>query len=174
LTGAVYRTTDATPRIVKRYGYTYDTAGNRTTARVDDAPMTFSYNNMNQLTSQAGGGVVSFAGTTNEPATVTIGGKPAAGAGGTTFAGSAVLPAGTSTVAVSATDASGNTATKSSELDVPASTSPLDRFGGHLSCEGNDAQTGGRHLNAADRRQSTDEFPASATSCSTTTAISCR
>jgi hypothetical protein len=56
LIGAVYRTTDPTPTIVKRYGYTYDTAGNRTTARVDDAPVTFSYSTMNQLTSQAGGG----------------------------------------------------------------------------------------------------------------------
>jgi RHS repeat-associated protein len=77
---------------------------------------------MNQLTSQSGGGVVEFKGTTNEPATVTIAGKPATGAGGSTFSGSAVLPAGTSTVAVSATDASGNTATQSYEVDVPAST----------------------------------------------------
>jgi hypothetical protein len=58
LTGAVYRTTDPTPTIVKRYGYAYDAVGNRTTARVDDAPVSYSYNNMNQLTSQAGGGVV--------------------------------------------------------------------------------------------------------------------
>jgi RHS repeat-associated protein len=114
---------DPTPAIVKRYGYAYDAAGNRTTARVNDAPVTFTYNNMNQLTSQAGGGVVEFRGTTNEAATVTIGGKPATGAGGTTFAGSATLPAGTSTVAVTATDASGNTATRSYEVDVPASTS---------------------------------------------------
>jgi RHS repeat-associated protein len=122
LTGAVYRTTDPTPTIVKRYGYTYDAAGNRTTARVDDAPVTYSYNNMNQLTAQAGGGVVEFRGTTNEAATVTIGGKPATGAGGTTFAGSATLPSGTSTVAVRATDASGNTATQSYDVDVPVST----------------------------------------------------
>jgi RHS repeat-associated protein len=123
LIGAVYRTTAATPTILKRYGYAYDAVGNRTTARVDDAPVSFSYNNMNQLTSQSGGGVVEFKGTTNEPATVTIAGKPATGAGGTTFAGSAVLPAGTSRVAVTATDASGNTATQSYDVDVPASTS---------------------------------------------------
>ena len=123
LTGAVYRTTDPTPTIVKRYGYAYDAAGNRTTARVDDAPMTYSYNNMNQLTSQSGGGVVAFAGTTNEPATVTIAGTPATGAGGSTFAGSAVLPAGTSTVPIVATDTSGNTATKSYDVDVPVATS---------------------------------------------------
>jgi RHS repeat-associated protein len=122
LTGAVYRTADPTPSVLKRYGYTYDAVGNRTTARTDDAPLTFSYNNINQLTSQAGGGVVDFRGTTSEAATVTIAGKPATGAGGTTFSGSAVLPSGTSTVAVTATDANGNTATKSYEVDVPAST----------------------------------------------------
>jgi hypothetical protein len=76
LTGAVYRTTDPTPTIVKRYGYAYDAAGNRATARVDDAPVTCSYNNMNQVTSQAGGGVVEFKRTTSEPATVTIGASP--------------------------------------------------------------------------------------------------
>jgi RHS repeat-associated protein len=123
LTGAVYRTTDPTPTIVKRYGYSYDAAGNRTTARVDDAPMTYAYNTMNQLTSQAGGGVVAFAGTTNEPATVTVAGSPALGAGGTTFAGTATLPAGTSRVAVTATDASGNTATQQYDVDVPVGTS---------------------------------------------------
>jgi RHS repeat-associated protein len=121
LTGAVYRTTDATPSILKRYGYSYDAVGNRTNVRTDDAPVTYAYNNMNQLTSQAGGGVVEFRGTTNEPATVTIADKSATGAGGTTFAGSATLPSGTSTVAIMATDASGNTATNSYEVDVPAS-----------------------------------------------------
>jgi RHS repeat-associated protein len=123
LTGATYRTTDATPTILKRYGYAYDAAGNRTTARVDDAPMTYAYNTMNQLTSQAGGGVVAFAGTINEPATVTVAGSPALGGGGTTFAGTATLPAGTSRVAITATDASGNTATQQYDVDVPVSTS---------------------------------------------------
>ena len=117
----MYRTTGATPTILKRYGYAYD-AGNRTTARVDDTPLSYTYNSMNQLTAQAGGGIVEFRGTTHEAASVTIGGTPAAGAGSTTFTGSAVLPSGTSTVVVAATDASGNTATKSYEVDVPAGT----------------------------------------------------
>jgi RHS repeat-associated protein len=121
LTGAAYRTTDATPTIVKRYGYTYDPTGNRTTARTDDTPILYGYNNLNQLTSQAGGGVVEFAGTTSEPATVTVNGTLARGAGGSVFSGSAVLASGTSTVAIAATDASGNTATASYDVDVAAS-----------------------------------------------------
>ena len=122
LTGAVYRTTDATPAILKRYGYVYDKTGNRTTARTDDAPVLSIYNALNQITSQSGGGVLAFTGTTSEPAHVTVGGKLATGAGSAVFSGSAVLPGGTSTVAVAATDASGNTATQSYEVDVPTST----------------------------------------------------
>src|SRR5947209_16438332 len=36
LTGAVWRTTDPTPTILKRYGYAYDFAGNRTAEQIDD------------------------------------------------------------------------------------------------------------------------------------------
>src|SRR5260221_320546 len=92
----------------------------RTTGRTDDSPLLYAYNTMNRLTSQSGGGVVALSGTTNEPASVTVAGTPARGAGSTVFAGSAVLASGTSTVAVTATDASGNTSTKSYEIDVPA------------------------------------------------------
>jgi RHS repeat-associated protein len=122
LTGAVYRTTDVTPTILKRYGYAYDTTGNRTTARTDDAPILYGYNNLNRLTSQVGGGLVEFQGTTNEAATVTVNGSPARGAGGSVFSGSAVLPSGTSTVAIAAADASGNASTSSYDVDVPAAT----------------------------------------------------
>lgn len=121
LTGAVYRTTGASPTIVKRYGYAYDPTGNRTTARTDDTPLLYAYNNMNRLTTQSGGGVVAFKGTTSEAASVTVAGKPAVGAATSAFAGSAVLASGTSTVAIAATDASGNTATQSYEVDVPTS-----------------------------------------------------
>ena len=120
LTGAVYRTTDATPTILKRYGYGYDRTGNRTTARADDAPVTFTYNNLNQLASQAAG-TLDFIGTTNEPASVTVAGQPATSTGDLGFRRSVALPSGTSTVAVTATDASGNTRTQSYEVDVAAS-----------------------------------------------------
>lgn len=119
LTGAVHRTTDVTPVVQKRYGYAYDRAGNRTEARADETPVTFAYNRMNQLASSAG--TLDFIGTTNEPASVTVAGQPAASTGASAFRRSVALPGGTSTVAVTATDASGNTRTQSYEVDVAAS-----------------------------------------------------
>lgn len=74
---AVKKSTDPTPQILQRFAYTYDPAGNRTAEQIDDALTTSTYNNMNQLVSQAPGGLLRFEGTLNEPATVTIGGKPA-------------------------------------------------------------------------------------------------
>ena len=44
LSGAVWRTTDPTPTILKRYGYAYDSAGNRTAEQIDDVPLKASYN----------------------------------------------------------------------------------------------------------------------------------
>ena len=63
LTGAVWRTTDATPTILRRYGYAYDADGNRTTEQIDDVPLKASYNNMNRLLTQDPGGMTRFAGT---------------------------------------------------------------------------------------------------------------
>ena len=39
LTSATLKTTDPTPAILKRYGYDYDKAGNRTTEQIDDSAM---------------------------------------------------------------------------------------------------------------------------------------
>jgi RHS repeat-associated protein len=118
LTGAVYRTTDPTPTILKRYGYVYDAGGNRTSEQIDDAPRTWTYDTMNRMTAQAGGGVLTFAGTVSEPATVTVQARPATVTGSNAFSGTAVVGVGTNTVAVTATDASGNAATKSYDVDA--------------------------------------------------------
>jgi len=120
LTGAVYRTTDPTPTILKRYGYSYDPVGNRTTEHIDDAPRTWTYDTMNRMTSQAGGGLLTFTGTVNEPAMVTVQARPAVLEASTNFSGTAVVGTGTNTVAVTATDPSGNTRTAEYEVDVTA------------------------------------------------------
>lgn len=44
LTAATYRTTDAVPTVLKRYGYVYDKVGNRTTGQVGDAPRLWACN----------------------------------------------------------------------------------------------------------------------------------
>jgi RHS repeat-associated protein len=116
LTSAVYRTTDPTPTILKRYGYAYDPAGNRTTEQIDDAATAASYDSMNRLTSQAPGGALLFKGTTSETATVTVGGKPATTTSSNTFSGPVPVPSGTSNVEVKATDPSGNVRTNTYQV----------------------------------------------------------
>jgi RHS repeat-associated protein len=100
----------------KRYRYGYDAAGNRTAEQIDDVVTSASYDNMNRLVSQQPGGSIAFRGTLSEPATVTVGGTPAAVTSSNTFSGSAPAPSGTSTVVVAATDSSGNTRTNTYQV----------------------------------------------------------
>ena len=58
---------------LKRYGYIYDKAGNRTTEQIDDAVTTTTYNNANEMTSITNGGAPSFKGSVNELASVEVG-----------------------------------------------------------------------------------------------------
>jgi RHS repeat-associated protein len=105
LTAAILKSTDPTPVLLKRYYYAYDPAGNRTAEQIDDSVKSWTYNNMNQLVTEAAGGALIFKGTVNEPATVTVGGKPASVTADNRFAGAAVVaPAGTTDVQVTATD----------------------------------------------------------------------
>ena len=69
---ASQRSTGVTPTVLKRHGYTYDAAGNRTTEQTDDAVRASTHDVMNRLVQQHPGGMLRFAGTVNEPATVTI------------------------------------------------------------------------------------------------------
>jgi RHS repeat-associated protein len=121
LRNAVWRTTDQTPTILKRYGYTYDPAGNRTVEQIDNAPVLSAYDNMNRLSSQAPGGTMRFAGTLNEAATVTIEGAPATVTSDNRFAGGAPVGSGTSQVVVKAKDYAGNERTNTYEVSVSGS-----------------------------------------------------
>ena len=121
LRSAVWRTTDQTPTILKRYGYAYDPAGNRTVEQIDDGPVLTAYDNMNRLTSQTPGGTMRFAGTLGEAATVTIEGAPAMVTSDNRFEGAAQVGSGTTQVVVKAKDYSGNERTNTYEVSVSGS-----------------------------------------------------
>ena len=121
ITAATKQTTAATPSVLTRYRYAYDPAGNRTSEQIDDALTSAAYNTANELMSTQPSGGLYFAGTVNEPASVTISAKPAAVAPDGTFAGTAPVASGTNTVTIAATDVSGNTATKQYQVSVSGS-----------------------------------------------------
>jgi RHS repeat-associated protein len=116
LTGATYKDGAA---VLAQYGYTYDKADNRTTERRNETVSTGSFNNVNELTSLSGGGVVGFTGTTTEEAAVTVGGQTAqTSLVGTRFEKAVALPTGTNTVTITAADPSGNTNSKNYRVVV--------------------------------------------------------
>ena len=135
VTSAIYRTTDTTPSILKRYGYRYDAAGNRTAEQIDDAVTGFTYDSLNRLTSQQPGGPLLVKGTTNEAATVLVQGQPGATTAGNAFSGVVQVPSGTSTVQVQATDPSGNTRTNTYQIGQTGSSKSF-------TYDGNGNQTG--------------------------------
>jgi RHS repeat-associated protein len=116
LTAAILKTTGGSPTVLKRYGYAYDPAGNRTTEQIDDVATLSTYDTRNRLTSQQPGGALLLKGTTNEPATVTVQGGPATTAADNTFVGAAQVPSGTSNVEVKATDSAGNVRTNTYQV----------------------------------------------------------
>jgi RHS repeat-associated protein len=122
LTAAILKTTGGSPTVLKRYGYAYDPAGNRTTEQVDDVAALSAYDTRNRLTGQQPGGALLFKGSTNEPSTVTVQGKPAATAADNTFAGAAQVPSGTSNVEVKATDPAGNVRTNTYQVSQSGTT----------------------------------------------------
>ncbi len=94
-----------------RFRFAYDAAGNRTADQKDDASMGGNYNTLNQLLSRQAGGALTFKGSTNEPATVTVAAKPAQTTASNAFTAQAPVGSGTTDVAVVATDPAGNVRT---------------------------------------------------------------
>jgi RHS repeat-associated protein len=117
LTSAVKSSTDPTQLVLKRYTYSYDPSGNRTTEQIDDAVTGWSYDNMNRLVSEQPSGALRLEGTVSEPAAVTVAGKPLDVSATNRFTGSTPIVSGTTPFSITATDASGNSATKSYEID---------------------------------------------------------
>jgi RHS repeat-associated protein len=118
LTSAIKQSTGGTPSLVKRHGYGYDPAGNRTFERNDDQVMAGTHGTLNRLLAHVPGGPLQFVGTLSEPATISIQGAPAAVDATNTFRGSASLTGGQQTVSVVATDPSGNQATRQYQVDI--------------------------------------------------------
>jgi YD repeat-containing protein len=121
LVAATWRTTDPSPVILKRYVYSYDASGNRTTEQIDDSPTGATYDNMNRLLSQQAGGTLRFKGTLDEAATATVQGKPAQVSADNKFEGPAQVTSGTNTVEVKAKDYSGNERTNTYQVSVSGS-----------------------------------------------------
>jgi RHS repeat-associated protein len=119
LTAAVKKA-DPAETVLKRYAYSYDPAGNRTAEQIDDAVTGASYDNMNRLVSQQAAGPMVFSGTVNEPATVTVQGKPATVKADNTWQGTASVMSGMNTVTIVATDPSGNVRTNTYEVSHTA------------------------------------------------------
>jgi RHS repeat-associated protein len=117
LTSAVHQATGGTPSIIKRYAYSYDPAGNRTSEQIDDAVTVDTHDSLNRLLTKSPGGPLVFKGALNEPGRVTINGVPAAVDAANAFQASVPVTAGTNTVTINAVDASGNTAEAVYEVD---------------------------------------------------------
>jgi RHS repeat-associated protein len=109
--------------IAKRQRYVYDTVGARISEQVDDDVTSYSYNNRNQLLSTAGGGMLRWRGTLNEPGNVsftsaTVNGKPAQMLAGNMFEADIPVASGAQAVTLVATDSSNNTTTKNYGANV--------------------------------------------------------
>ncbi len=121
LTSAIKHATDPQETILKRYFYTYDPAGNRTSEQIDDSVTTDSHDVLNRLMSQTPGGALMFRGHLDEAGTVTINGKPATVFADNRFEGTATVTSGTNTVTIVATDTSNNQTAHVYEVDIAGS-----------------------------------------------------
>jgi len=104
--------------LLESNSYAYDKAGNRVQVGTGSAlPKNYDVNNLNQLLSERDHGRTTFAGTVDEPATVTVNGQAAKmtstdGGAPYKFEGVVDLDAGANTVTVQAKDGNNNTSTK--------------------------------------------------------------
>jgi RHS repeat-associated protein len=119
---AVQKTADASPAVLKRYAWGYDSAGNRLYEQADDAVRGWDFDSLNRATEQHAGGALIFRGAVNEPATVTVAGQPAAVSASGAYEHSVNLVAGLNTTEIEATDAAGNVSTAQYQLAVGTAT----------------------------------------------------
>jgi RHS repeat-associated protein len=123
------------------YQYQYDLAGNRTSAQIDPVVTSSSYNNLNQLVSQAGGGNMVFNGkltSNNNPVALTLAGQPATVDTSGNWRGAAPVTVGANSIPLVATDANGKTTTKTITIVVSGGANrTLTYVNGNLTNDGN-------------------------------------
>ncbi len=148
-----------TSTVLKRYGYQYDKAGNRTSEQIDNAVTSAKYNNVNQLTTQQSGGPMHFKGSLSEFASVKILNKTTLDSitavvdTNNLYDAFVKVTPGTNNISVAATDYSGNnnTSIKNSSITVANGSGNTLTFdaNGNTTTETNPAVTHG--WDAADR-----------------------
>jgi RHS repeat-associated protein len=123
------------------YQYQYDLAGNRTTEQIDTNVTGSSYNNLNQLVSQAAGGDMVFNGkvtSNNNPVALTLAGQPATVDTSGNWRGAAPVTVGSNSIPLVATDANGKTTTKTITIVVSGGANrTLTYVNGNLTNDGN-------------------------------------
>ena len=106
----------------KRFGYTYDAAGNRTSEQIDDSVRGATYDALDRLVTRQPGGTLRVAGQVDESAAVAINGKPAVVTADGRFEGSLALGGGTTAFSIAAVDGSGNQQMNTYEVDAAGAT----------------------------------------------------
>jgi RHS repeat-associated protein len=123
------------------YQYQYDLAGNRTSEQIGPVVTSSSYNNLNQLLSQAGGGNMVFNGkvtSNNNPVALTLAGQPATVDTSGNWRGAAPVTVGANSIPLVATDANGKTTTKTITIVVSGGANrTLTYVNGNLTNDGN-------------------------------------
>ena len=108
---------------IQGYAYQYDKAGNRTVEQVDPTLTNSSFNSLNQLLSQAGGSMLTVAGTVSAPSTVSINGTAVSSDASGTWVGQSTVTAGSNSLPIVATDLNGNTTSKTLSTSVTSGSS---------------------------------------------------
>lgn len=142
LTGSVVKD-PVTSNLVSHHAWGYDNAGNRITAQNDLQITTGTFNSLNQLTEVSGGGLMRFAGTVSEAASVTVNGSAATVEAAGNFTAFAPVTEGLNTIQIVATETNvstgynAQTTTRSYQVTVPSEErSLLYDFDGNLANDG--------------------------------------
>lgn len=123
LENASFLSTGGAPAVLKQHAWRYDRAGNRTIRQNGSQVIQSAHNNLNQLTSEEGGGWMRVRGQTNEPANVTVKSNlnpPVAAAtdSANNFSAWVEVESGLNTIAIKATDVSPNANPKTNQYEV--------------------------------------------------------
>ncbi|MDB5047815.1 MAG: hypothetical protein JWO30_886 [Fibrobacteres bacterium] len=118
LLGDVVRSASGGNPILTHFAYSYDKSGNRLSSLQDSTVNSFSYNDLNQISSQQAGGNTRFKGTVSEAATITINGQSVPVSSSHEFDGFLGQSSGTDTATIEARDYSNNSITNRYRLTI--------------------------------------------------------